>query len=172
MAFTKNILFCCFLLTGCAGLEGMDSLRSDYDSYLHDNLQEQKLFTKLKESASARFLEITPHLSKLQSDLVPGFEQKALENQTLFVVSLELPEWARFSISDFKFIWGEEKSKSVKEVHDPHLLQSFYPFAVPHDRVFVVEFPKPLSRPSSLKVQTSQGQFVFKTEESKKVKFK
>lgn len=167
MTFSKNILLCCFLLTGCAGLEGIDSQRSDYDSYLHENLQEQMLFTKLKENASARFLEITPKLSKLQEDLVPGFELKALENQSLFVVSMELPEWARFNISDFKFIWGEEKSKSVKEVHDPHLLQSFYPFSIPHDRVFVVEFVKPLSRPATLKVQTSQGQFVFKTDESK-----
>lgn len=165
MAFSKNILLC-FLLSACAGLEGVDSQRSEYDSYLRENLKTQKLFSKLKENASARFLEITPQLTKLQADLVPGFESKAVENQSLFVVSLELPDWARFNVIDFKFFWGEEMSKSVKELQDPHLLQTFYPFSVPHDRVFIVQFTKPLSRPTSFKIQTSQGQFVFKTDDS------
>ena len=163
MGFSKTILLGCFLLSACAGFEGVESQRSEYDSYVRENLQEQKHFSKLKENGSARFLEVTPKLTKLQADLVPGFEAKSGDEQALFVVSLELPEWARFNISDFKFIWGEEKSKSVKELQDPHLIKSFYPFSVPHDRVFVVEFAKPLSRPNSLKVQTSQGQFVFKT---------
>jgi hypothetical protein len=167
MRFSKNILLSCFLLSACAGLEGIESQRSEYDSYIRENLQEQKIFSKLKENGSARFLEITPKLTKLQADLVPGFEAKFANEQSVFVVSLELPDWARFNISDFNFIWGEQKAKSVKELQDPHLIQSFYPFSVPHDRVFMVEFSRPLSRPTSLKVQTSQGQFVFKTDDSK-----
>lgn len=167
MGFSKIILLGCFLLSACAGFEGVESQRSEYDSYLRDNLKEQKLFLKLKDNGSARFLEITPKLIKLQADLVPGFEARSSDEQTFFLVSLELSDWAHFNVSDFKFIWGEENSKSVKELHDPHLLQSFYPFSVPHDRVFMVEFAKPLSRPSSLKVQTSQGQFVFKTDDLK-----
>ena len=166
MQFLKTI-FVCLLFSACAGLEGIDSQRSDYDSYLRQNLKEQKLFSKLKENASARFLEITPQLTKLQADLVPGFEFKVDENQSVFIVSLELPDWARFNVTDFKFFWGMEISKSVKELQDPHLLQTFYPFSVPHDRVFVVQFSKPLSRPSSFKIQTSQGQFVFQTDDSK-----
>jgi hypothetical protein len=166
MRFLKTI-FVCLLFSACAGLEGIDSQRSDYDSYLRQNLKEQKLFSKLKENASARFLEITPQLTKLQADLVPGFESKVDENQSVFIVSLELPDWARFNVTDFKFFWGMETSKSVKELQDPHLLQTFYPFSVPHDRVFVVQFSKPLSRPSSFKIQTSQGQFVFQTDDSK-----
>lgn len=75
---------------------------------------------------------------------------------------LKCPIGRVLALPIFKFYWGDVASKSVKEIMDGQLLQTLYPFAVPHDRRrFYVEFEGVASEVNTLKVQTSQGQFTF-----------
>ena len=153
-------------LVACSNLSQldlMDQQRSDYDAYLSRHLRTQKLFYKLREMGAAKLLKVTPELSALQAKTIPGFELPTPEAKTFFVVSIEMPDWARFSISDFHFYWGATASKSVKEIMDSHLIQSLYPFAYPHDRAFIVEFEKVETTSELFKIQTSQGQFLFES---------
>jgi len=114
---------------------------------------------KLRETAVARAMRITAESAALQAKVVPGFEKLPIEGKEIFVVSMEMLDWSRFSISDFKFYLGDQLATSVKEIMDQQLLNSLYPFAIPHDRAFMVEFNQTPS--SVLKIQTSQGQFQF-----------
>lgn len=150
-------------IAGCSTELPLDALggrRSDYESYLNKNLQTQRLFLKLKETALARALKVTPELIQLQNQLAPGFEVKLPDATTVFVVSLEMQSWARFSISDFKFYYGDVVSSKVKEIMDEQLIKMLYPYAVPFDRIFTVEFANKTDS-DVLKIQTSQGQFLF-----------
>jgi hypothetical protein len=116
-----------FGLFSCSTITTLDidsSRRNQYEDYLQNHLKVEKLYLKLRETASGKALKVTPELTELQSHVVPGFEAKAASGNTLFVVSLEMPDWSRFSIADFKFYWGESASKSVKEIMDGQLLQT------------------------------------------------
>lgn len=149
------------LLFSCGSLDQNADVRSDYENYLSRHMVRKKLYTEVRETASMSFLEVTPELIQLQSKLAPGFELRPTPEQTLFIVSVEMPEWARFNIIDFKFLWGGTPSKNAREVMDAHLIQNFYPYAVPHDRTFIVEFVKPVVRSKDFVMQTPQGQVRF-----------
>ncbi|MEZ4815775.1 MAG: hypothetical protein R3A80_11295 [Bdellovibrionota bacterium] len=161
MRLITSLLVGSFLIS-CSSLKSIDaggSRRGEYENYLSEHLKVDRLYMKLREMAIGRALMITPESAALQAKVVPGFELLPVEGKTLFVVSLEMQDWSRFSISDFNFLLGEQKATSVKEIMDEQLLNTLYPFAVPHDRAFVVEFDSPVA--STLKIQTSQGQFEF-----------
>ncbi len=151
-------LFLC-LLTACSSLDANNSRLSQYESYLDEHLLKQKMYLRLRETASAKVLLATPRSAELQALIVPGFELKSVSGLNRFVVSLEMPDWARFNISDFKFLLDGKAAKSIKEIMDGQLLQTLYPFSVPHDRAFVVEFEG--EGASELSIQTSQGEFKF-----------
>ncbi len=150
------------LLSSCSSISTLDVVgqrRGAYDSYLNKNLKIDRLYLKLRETAVARAMRITAESAELQSKVVPGFEKLPIEGKEIFVVSMEMLDWSRFSISDFKFYLGDQLANSVREIMDQQLLNTLYPFAIPHDRAFMVEFEKGPS--SVLRVQTSQGQFQF-----------
>jgi hypothetical protein len=158
------------LLAACSTISTLDldaSRRADYEAYLGKHLRTERMYMKLRETASGKALKVTGELSDLQAKIVPGFEIKPVEGKTIFVISLEMPDWSRFSIADFKFLWGGAPAKSVKEIMDGQLLQTLYPYSVPHDRSFIVEFDSIAPEPDLLKVQTSQGEFKFSFGEGK-----
>ncbi len=163
MRFYFLLIGLLILGSACSTMDIDNQRRSELDAYIQGHLKQQKMFLKLKETAAAQVLEVTPELTAKQGLVAPGFEAQPKDNQALWIVSLEMPDWLRFNIEDLKFYWGEEKSKSVKEIMDPHLIQTLYPFAYPHDRLFIVEFKKSEKPLETLKIQTSQGQFSFRT---------
>lgn len=141
-------------------LDATGSRRSEYEAYIGRYLKSDHLYIKLRETASGRALLVTAKLAELQSRIAPGFELKIPEGKTLVVVSLEMQDWSRFSIGDYKFFLGDVPSRSVKEITDEQLITTLYPFSVPHDRVFLVEF-EATDLSKHLKVQTSPGQLEF-----------
>lgn len=157
------VLFLILAFFSCSSglpLDAAGGRRSEYENYISDHLKSDHLYIKLRETASGRALLVTPKLTELQSRIAPGFQVKIPEAKTLVVVSLEMQDWSRFSIGDYKFFLGDKSSASVKEITDEQLISTLYPFSVPHDRVFLVEFEGPAQVPH-LKVQTSHGQLEF-----------
>lgn len=149
-------------LVSCSSLSSLDIVgqrRGAYEDYINKNLKVDRLYIKLRETAVARVLLITPESAELQAKVVPGFEKLPVEGKQIFVVSMEMLDWSRFSISDIKFFLDDQPASSVKEIMDQQLLSTLYPFTIPHDRAFMVEFDK--ASASRLRVQTSQGQFQF-----------
>ena len=137
----------------------MGGRRAAYESYLDKHVKSDRLYLRLRETAHGRALLITPEITELQSKVAPGFELAVIEGKTRVIVSLEMQDWSRFSISDYKFFMAGVSASSVKEIVDEQLIRTLYPYAFPHDRVFIAEFEGNLT--GELKVQTSPGQFIF-----------
>jgi hypothetical protein len=150
-----------FFVFSCSSYNFAQQERTHYDAYLKKNLQQKKLFLKLKELASAQLLPVTPELRELQLKVLPGFEAPEKENARYFILSMEMSDWGRFNTSDLKVYWGDLKAKSVKEIMDHHIVRNLYPFAYPHDRVFVVEFETNQDHQGVLRLQSVAGEFVF-----------
>ncbi len=166
-----RLSFLLFLLglSSCSSVKEIDLLdqrRAELESYLHQHVQEKGMYVKLRETARAKVLEISPELMKLQSQVAPGFELTSKEGIQQWVVSFEMPDWSRFNVDDFKFYLNDIKSSSVKEIMDVHLIQTLYPYAARFERVFLLQFKTPLTESAkTLRAQTPQGQFEFRSPE-------
>lgn len=152
-------VFAFFASCSSVPLDAMGGRRAEYDAYLADHLKSDRLYIKLRETAHGRALLITPKVTELQAKVAPGFELAAIDGKTRVIISLEMQDWARFSITDYKFYLAGVSATSVKEIVDEQLIRTLYPFAFPHDRVFIAEFEGNLT--GELKAQTSPGQFIF-----------
>jgi hypothetical protein len=153
--------FLCFaFLNACSTFEALKSPSAEYRDYVESSLLSKELYDSGRQMIVLKVLEGNQRLKDLQEGLAPGFGFEKKEEVYQLIVALSLSHPGAFSKSDLKIHLYEYEVLQVKEVSGAALLETFYFFAYPYHRVFVMDFPKEAAGAGTktLRIRTPRGE--------------
>jgi len=156
-----------FLLVfqNCALLKSIESPSSEYQAYLESRIAEAQLYDRGRGLVSVKALFADESLYQEQIRFTPGFSFPYDSASEQIIVAIDMTTWERFSTKDLEFVLNEVSMLQIREIVNPVEIESHYPFAHPHYRVFVAKFPPGVAREKNrLQIRTLRGAIVLSLE--------